>query len=168
MIVSIIYLIFSFILENFMSNIFPSTLSQISIFTTMYTIIAIVIIYPYFSNYKKYYILVIIFGLLFDIVYTSTFLLNTFIFLTIAIIIRLLNTFFSENVFTTNLISMISIAVYHLLSFIILSIVNNIDYNFMILFNIIVHSIIMTIIYTSISYFCIKYLYNKFNIKQIK
>ena len=42
------------------------------------------------------------------------------------------------------------------------------DYNIMLLFNIIIHSIFMTIIYTSISYFIIKFMYNKFGIKYIK
>ena len=73
MIISIIYLVLSFILDNFMSNIFPSTLTNISYFTTIYIIISFVIIYPYFNNEKKYYILLIIFGLLFDILYTGIF-----------------------------------------------------------------------------------------------
>ena len=55
MILTIIYLIFSFILESFMSNIFTSTFSSISVFSTIYTIIALVIVYPFFYNDKKYY-----------------------------------------------------------------------------------------------------------------
>ena len=38
----------------------------------------------------------------------------------------------------------------------------------MLMFNIIIHSIFMTIIYTSISYFTMKFMYNKFDIKYIK
>lgn len=168
MIVSIIYLVLSFILDNFMSNIFPSTLSDISYFTTIYIIISFIIIYPYFSNEKKYYLLVIIFGLLFDIIYTGTFILNMFIFIVLGILIKILNNVFPENAFTTNIISVIVISGYHILSFIILSIVGSVNYDFMLLINIVLKSIIMTIIYTSISYFGMKYIYNKFNIKQIK
>ena len=54
MIISIIYLVFSFLLEGIMSNIFPSTLSNISYFTTIYIIISFSIIYPYFYNDKKF------------------------------------------------------------------------------------------------------------------
>lgn len=47
MIISIIYLVISFLLEGIMSNIFPSTLSNISYFTTIYIIISFAIIYPF-------------------------------------------------------------------------------------------------------------------------
>ena len=60
MIISIIYLVISFLLEGIMSNIFPSTLSNISYFTTIYVIIAFGIIYPYFDNDKKFFILIFI------------------------------------------------------------------------------------------------------------
>ena len=66
MIISIIYLVFSFLLEGIMSNIFPSTLSNISYFTTIYIIISFAIIYPYFDNDKKFFILIFIFGILFE------------------------------------------------------------------------------------------------------
>ena len=168
MVISIIYMILSFILDNFMSSIFPSTLSNISIFTTIYIIISFVIIYPYFTNKKKYYLLLIIFGLLFDILYTSTFILNMVIFLTIGIIIKILNNNFPENIITTNVISIITISTYHILSYIILSMVSNINYNILLLINIIIHSIIMTITYTTISYYILKIIMSKLNIKQIK
>ena len=168
MVISIIYMILSFILDNFMSSIFPSTLSNISIFTTIYIIISFVIIYPYFTNKKKYYLLLIIFGLLFDILYTSTFILNMVIFLTIGIIIKILNNNFPENIITTNVISIITISTYHILSYIILSMVSNINYNILLLINIIIHSIIMTITYTTISYYILKIIMSKLNIKHIK
>ena len=168
MIISILYLVISFLLEGIMSNIFPSTLSNISYFITIYTIISFVIIYPYFDNDKKYYLLILIFGILFDVLYTSTFFINIFIFIIIGIIIKLLYNLFPENIFMTNIISYICIIIYHILSFIILVIVGYNDYNIMLLFNIIIHSIFMTIIYTSISYFIIKFMYNKFGIKYIK
>ena len=168
MIVAIIYLIISFILEGFLSNIFPSTLSNISYFTTIYTIISLVVIYPYFYNHKKYYILLIIFGLLFDIVYTSTFLLNTVIFIIIGITIKILNNMLSENIIMTNIISIITITLYHILSYLILSIVNYLNYDIMLLLSIILHSLIMTVIYTSVSYLILKLIHNKLEIKQIK
>ena len=157
MIVSIIYLVVSFILENVMASIFPATLGNISYFTTIYTIIALVVIYPYFANEKKYYTLVIIF----DILYTSTLLLNVVFFLLIALVIKILNTNMSDNIFTINVISIISIILYHLLSFIILNLETSQTYSLILLGNIITHSILMTIVYTSISYVIIKLIYNK-------
>ena len=168
MIISIIYLVFSFLLEGIMSNIFPSTLSNISYFTTIYIIISFAIIYPYFDNDKKFFILIFIFGILFDILYTSTILVNTFIFIIIGIVIKILYNILPGNVFMTNIISYVGIIIYHILSFIILMITGYGDYSIILLFNIIIHSIFMTIIYTSISYFIMKFMYNKFDIKYIK
>ena len=158
MLLLIIYVLFSFLLEGFMSNIFASSLTDVSYFTTIYTVISFVVIYPYFYNKKKYYILLIIFGILFDALYTSTFIVNVFIFLGIGFVIYLLN----------NILSIIAIITYHLLSFIILSIAGYANYSFLLLGRIIVHSIIMTIIYTSLSYLAIKTLFNRFDIKEIK
>lgn len=168
MILTIIYLIFSFILESFMSNIFTSTFSSISVFSTIYTIIALVIVYPFFYNDKKYYIVLLVFGFLFDMIYTSTILFNMFIFFVVGIVIKLLYNYFPSNIFMTNIISIISIITYHVLSFIILSIIGYADYSIVLLGKIIIHSILMTIIYTSISYLIINFIYNKYNIKMIK
>ena len=99
MIVSIIYLIISLLLEVIMSNFFQTTLNSISIFTTIYTIIALVIIYPYFNNERKYFILVVASGLLFDILYTSSFIFNLVLFLIVGIVIKTLYSILSENIF---------------------------------------------------------------------
>lgn len=168
MIISIIYLIFSFMLESIMSNYFTSTLSNISIFTTIYTLIAFAIIYPYFNNEKKYFILVLIFGILFDVLYTSTFLVNTFIFIVIGIIIKLLYNFLPSNYFMTNIISYISILIYHILSFVIINITSYANLDIIVLLKVIPSSIIMTLIYTTISYYLMRTIYNKFKIKGIK
>ena len=151
-----------------MSNMFPSTLGNPSFFTTIYIIISFVIIYPSFSSEKKFYTIVLIFGLLFDIMYTSSFIYNMVSFLVLGIFVRILYNIFPENYFTTNIISIITISLYHVLSFIIFSLVGSINYDFILLFDIIIHSILMTIFYTSISYFVMKYIYNKLNIKYIK
>ena len=52
MLLLIIYVLFSFLLEGFMSNIFASSLTDVSYFTTIYTVISFVVIYPYFYNKK--------------------------------------------------------------------------------------------------------------------
>ena len=105
---------------------------------------------------------------MFDALYTSTFIVNVFIFLGIGFVIYLLNNILSDNIFMINIISIIAIITYHLLSFIILSIAGYANYSFLLLGRIIVHSIIMTIIYTSLSYLAIKTLFNIFDIKEIK
>lgn len=168
MIISIVYLVISLILEVVMSNFFSSTLTSISLFSTIYTIIGLAILYPYFNNDKKYYLLVVLCGIIFDMVYTSTFMFNLVLFFIIGMLIKILYNVFPENIFMSNLISFISILVYHLLCFILLNLFSSVSYDFMILVNIILGSIIMTIIYTTISYYIIKFIFNRFGIKYIK
>ena len=74
----------------------------------------------------------------------------------------------SDNIFTINVISIISIILYHLLSFIILNLETSQTYSLILLGKIITHSILMTIVYTSISYVIIKLIYNKLDMKQVK
>ena len=85
-----------------------------------------------------------------------------------SLVIKILYNILPGNVFMTNIISYVGIIIYHILSFIILMITGYGDYSIILLFNIIIHSIFMTIIYTSISYFIMKFMYNKFDIKYIK
>lgn len=151
-----------------MAGIFPATLGDVSYFTTIYTVIALVVVYPYFANEKKYYILVLIFGTLFGVLYTSSLIVNIVLFLLITFVIKLLNDFMPDNIFIVNIISIICIIIYHTLSFVILNLVTSQTYSLFLLGNIIIHSIFMTLIYTSISYFILKIIYNKFDMKHIK
>ncbi len=50
------------------------SLTAPSIFSTIYTLIALFVVYPYFGNEKKYMYLLLFSALFFDIVYTSTIL----------------------------------------------------------------------------------------------
>ena len=168
MIISIIYLVISLVLEVVMSNFFYSTLSDVSLFTTIYTVVGLVIIYPYFNNDKKYFLLVMICGVLFNILYTGSFVYTFLMFIIIGVIIKLLYNVFPENVFMTNLISILVITAYHVFSFVILNVMSTTNYAFILLINIVLGSILMTIIYTTISYYIIKFIYGRRNIKQIK
>lgn len=168
MIISIIYLVISLILEVIMSNFFSSTLINVSMFSTIYTVVGITILYPYFNNDKKYFLLVIIFGSLFGILYTASFIFSLILFIIMGIVIKILYNVFPENIFMTNIISIIIIIIYHLISFILLGLLSSINYDFILLVDIITGSIIMTIIYTTISYYAIKFIFNRKNIKQIK
>lgn len=168
MIIAIIAVGFSFLLDGFISNYLSFSLVDVSYFTTIYSLISLVVITPYFDNDRKYYLLIIILGLLFDLVYTSTFLINVIIFLVVCIIAKYINFFLTHNLLNVNIISLISIIVYHVLSFVILLIVNYNDYSLTLLFDIITHSIVMTIVYTTILYCVLKKVFDVFNIKEIK
>lgn len=168
MIISVVLLIFSFLFEGFISNYISSSLTDFNLFTSLYTLITLVVLYPYFHNKKKYYILLLIFSFLIDIVYTNTLIFNVILFVGVSFIYRFLNYLLSSNLLMINIISLVSVFFYHLLSYLILVLINYNNYPFMLLINIFLNSIIMTVIYTSIVYFVSKYLFDKFDIKQVK
>jgi len=168
MTISIISLVFSFLFQGYISTYLNYSLMNPSWFSTIYILINLVILIPYFDNNKKYLKLLIIFGLLMDIVYTNTIILNTIIFLIIYFICKCINYLLPHNILTINLLNIISIIIYHILTFIILFIIRYDTYNISTLITIITHSIFMTIIYGSIMHIILSLTFKRLDIKKIK
>lgn len=168
MIVAIISIIFSFLLDNFFSVNIAYSITEPSWFSTIYTLICLFVIFPYFINQKKFLIILIVCAVLFDVVYTGTMFVNLSIFIILYFIIKKINYLLPNNILMANVLSLIGIAMYHLLCFAILNIVKYNVYDLSLLFKILTHSIIATILYTSIIYSVLSKVYDKLNIKQIK
>ena len=139
MIIMLVYTVISFLLDGLISNYISIDIANPSYLRTIYSVIALVIIYNYFENDNKYLKILIILGILFDIVYTNTFLLNIFLFIIIYFIIKMLNTYIPNNILTINLKTLLAIAIYHTLSFLILSLANYNSYSLKLLFLIIMN-----------------------------
>mgnify|MGYP000077326213 FL=1 len=120
MIVIIIYLIISFLLDSIISLYIPASLTTLSYFKTIYTLVSLVVIFNYFENSKKYLIIAIILGALFDTVYTNTFLLNIVIFIVVYFLLTELDYIIPNNLFTINIKSLSALYTYHILTYIIL------------------------------------------------
>ena len=96
MTVIVIYIIISFFLDGIISNYIGFELVNISCLKTIYSLVALIISYNYFDNHKKYIYMSIVLGMLFDIVYTNTFMLNVIviihsIFITFTIYSRIIS-----------------------------------------------------------------------------
>lgn len=168
MIIMIIYAIISFLLDGLLSNYFSTFIVNPSYFRTIYSVIALVIMFNYFDNKSKYLYILIGLGILFDIVYTNTFILNIVIFLIIYLFLNIMDYYLSSNVFTANIKAILSIIIYHFISYLVFLLVHYQNYPSKLLLLILVRSMIMTIIYTSISYFVIKKIYDKNYDKRVK
>ncbi len=167
-IVSIITLIFSYLVQGIISNYLGYTYANLSIFSTIYVLISLLVIRPYFENEKKYLLLLIIFGLLMDITYTSTFILNICFFITVYYFSKAFHFFFPYNFFTINISSLLSIFIYHILSFLFLLILKYDSYSIQMLLKILTHSVIMTLLYTSFLYFITTFIQKKLELKEVK
>ena len=165
MIVAVTYVIISFLIDSLMSNLIPFNLVDPSWFKTIYSVVSLVILYNYFDNQRKYLSIVIVLGIFFDIEYTNTFILNVVVFLIIYIILSNLDYVITTNIFTINLKSIICISLYHILTYIILLLANYNNYSLKLLGLILLRSLIMTIIYTTISYLLMNKIYDNKRIR---
>ena len=165
MIIAVTYVIISFLIDGLMSNLLPFNLVDPSWFKTIYSVISLVILYNYFDNQRKYLTILIVLGLFFDIVYTNTFLVNIVVFFIIYIILSNLDYIITTNIFTINLKSIICVSLYHILTYIILLLANYNNYSIKLLGLILLRSLIMTIIYTTLSYLLMNKIYDNKRIK---
>lgn len=165
MIIAVTYVILSFLLDGVLSNHLAFNLVDPSWFKTIYSIIALVIIYNYFDNKTKYTLILLVLGIFFDIVYTNTFILNIIIFLVIYMVLSNLDYLMPNNIITINIKSVTCISIYHIVTYIILLLSNYNDYSIKLLFIILIRSLIMTIIYTTISYLIMNKIYDDKRVK---
>ena len=168
MILAIVTLLFSFLVQGIISNYIGYSINHLSWFLTIYPLINLLILIPYFQEQKKNLLLVIVFGLFMDIVYTNTFILNACLFTLIYYFSKCFHFFFPYNLFTVNISNLLSIFLYHIISFLFLLLLRYDHYSFMVLVKMLTHSVVMTIIYTSIMYLLIHFIYDKLDLKEIK
>lgn len=161
MIVMITYAVISFLLDGFISNYMNVGIIEPSYFRTIFSVISLVIMLYFFEDNKKYFYILIVIGILFDIVYTNTFLLNIFLFYVIYFILSKIDNFLSDNLFMVCIKSYLAIFLYHTLSYLILMIAEYQYYSIKLLWDILLHSIISTVIYSVFSYLIIKKIFYK-------
>jgi rod shape-determining protein MreD len=160
MIMVLIISISSFLIESIFSNIFS--------FNLLFSLIALVICYPFFNNNDfKYYSYAFIFGLIYDLSYTDTFLFNAFLFLLVSFVIKRINLSLSNNVFGIIIFSLVSIIIYRFLTFISLVIVGYLPFRLELLMTSILSSLVINLIYGLIIYLTADYISKKYNILKI-
>ena len=139
----------SLLLESILSNLIPIG----TYFTPLFSIVSLVIIYPYFINddigYIKYCGIT---GLIYDVIFTNTLFFNMIIFIIIGLIIKLINITLSNNFINVMIITAINIIVYLIISYFILWIIGYKTFNYDYLFSTISKTLILNIIYSVVMY----------------
>ena len=75
----------SLILDGILTNYLPYLVNDLSLFTPLLTLVAIIIIYPFYRKDElKYYVIAFIVGVLYDLFYTNLIFFNGVLFFTIA------------------------------------------------------------------------------------
>lgn len=141
--------VISFLLDGVMSRYILAP----SLFLPLFTIVSLVIIYPYFNNNNyRYFRYIAILGLLYDITYLNTLFFNFFIFMLIGFIIGFFNYLLSNNLYTSLLITIISIVLYRITNYLFIVIFKNYSFNFFDLLESIYSSLLLNLIYCIVLY----------------
>jgi len=142
--------IISFLLDGVISHF----LSSNSLFLPLFTIVSLVLIFPYFRNNRYRYLKYIaILGLLYDIAYANTIFFHFFIFMILGIIIILWFYFLSNTWYTNLWITIIIIITYRILTYLFFVLFQNLSFSFMSLFEGIYRSLLLNSIYCLLVYF---------------
>lgn len=153
MITTIIYIIITFSLDNFFNNITLFNFNRLSIFFPMLVISSLIIIYL-LTNKKTFVLLSIIVGFIYDMFY-SPIPINTILLFVISLLIIKNIDINKINIFKVLLISVGTIIFYDTFFFLYLNIVG---YSNLVLYDLyykIINSLVLNIIYITISYLII-------------
>lgn len=149
-------IVFVSVLSVILDIIISKYVSNNSLFIPLFTIISLIIIYPYFHKPYKYFKYCAIIGILYDIAYTNTLFYNFFIFILLGFIISFFYYLFSNTLNITILISIITIVSYRIINLLFFIIFKKIDFNFDIFLKSIYSSLIINIIYCILGYILTK------------
>ena len=146
---AIIVLIVSFILDSIISNF----ISLGSLFTPLFTLMALIIIYPYYNGDKfKYFLACFVTGIFYDLIYTDTIVIHGFLFVIIGFIITKLNLILANNYINVGIMAIVCIIFYRIIAYSLLLITANISFEWFELFKSIYRSLLANVIYVALLY----------------
>lgn len=158
-------LIFSFLFESAFSNI----ITKGSILVPLFLLTSLTILYPYFKNKKMNFVITcVICGFIYDISLTSSPFINTLSFASASGLIILIYNYINYNIYSSNFVNIVILIFYRVISYILLCIVDFINFNEMSLLEGIYGSLIVNIIYGIIIFIIIDLIAKIFNIKRVE
>ena len=87
--IALLIMIISLILDGLLSNYLPYLVNDLSIYTPLFTLISIFIIYPLYRKKEKlYFIHIFSLGILYDLLYTNLLFFNGVLFIIIGLVIK--------------------------------------------------------------------------------
>lgn len=156
MMISVIILVVSFLLDGILSNFLPYMVGDLSLFTPMFTIVSLVIIYPFFTKKLKYYFITcFLVGLVYDFMYTNLLFYNTVLFLAVGLILMFLYRYIRPSWLSLILFIVVVIAGYECMNAIVILAFQLVPMTFYRLLYKISHSLLLNLCYGEILYFII-------------
>ena len=156
-----IIIVISFLLEGIVSNFVPIN----GFLAPLFTLVALIIIYPLFDEASEYYKYAFVTGLAYDLFYTDTILFHSIIFCFMAFIITRLNLVLSDNYLNILVIMGICILIYRVVTYSLLVLVSTMAFDFMALIISVLKSLIINLIYSALLFFVVKKCQRKYKYK---
>lgn len=161
--IPLIIITLSLILDGILSNIFPYTVNNLSLFTPLLTLISIYLIYPFYKKKENKYILTIFLtGIIYDLLYTSLIFYNAIIFTIIGIISKYIYKHYEINYLNIIIQIILIVTIYELLNALIIILFNLVPMSISRLFYKITHSLLLNIIYSELLLLIINILPSKY------
>ena len=167
MIFGIIITTISMLFDSLLSNYISISAMNNVYLIPMFTIASLIIIYPYFEEKKDFIKICILFGFIYDILFTNTLGLNVSLFFIIGYIITLLDDILSNTLFSIIIKMLIIVLVYDSLSYFILLLLDYMNYSIIALLIKLSKSILLNLIYIIILYFSTNAFAKIFSIKKL-
>lgn len=163
MIVSNIIFVISFLLDGILTNFLPYMVFDLSLFTPLFTVTALVIIYPLFKKKQKSFLVFsFVSGIVYDLFYTNLLFFNGFLFLLLGLLIIKLYELFGAGYLKILFHILIIIIIYEVLIALLIIIFNLVPMSIDKLLYKISHSILLNLIYGEIVYFILKRIPKKY------
>ena len=158
----IIVSFFSFIFDYIFCYFFKN-----SLFLPLIVLTSIIVLRPYFKKIDFYYLFCFIIGILYDLIYTGNYFMDSAFFLIIGLLICFISANMPNNVFVSVFEIVISIAFYRLMSFMFLFLNGVVLFSLDLLLKSIYCSLITNVIYGIVLYFVLYSISKKFKIERI-
>ena len=156
MMISVIILVVSFLLDGILSNFLPYMVGDLSLFTPMFTIVSLVIIYPFFTKKLKYYFITcFLVGLVYDFMYTNLLFYNAVLFLAVGLMLMFLYRYIRPSWLSLILFIVVVIAGYECMNAIVILAFQLVPMTFYRLLYKISHSLLLNLCHGEILYFII-------------
>ena len=161
--IPLIIITLSLILDGILSNIFPYTVNNLSLFTPLLTLISIYLIYPFYKKKENKYILTIFLtGIIYDLLYTNLIFYNAITFTIIGIISKYIYKHYEINYLNIIIQIILIVTIYELLNALIIIIFNLVPMSIPKLLYKITHSLLLNIIYSELLLLIINILPSKY------
>ena len=159
--IPLIILILSFILDGILTNFLPYI--ELSLFTPLLTLVSIFLIYPFYKKTElRYFVTLIILGILYDLFYTNLLFFNSILFLIIGFITKIIYKNLDINFIKLIIYIIGIIIIYELTTGLIIFIFNLVPITITKILYKITHSILLNVIYAELIYLVLKIIPKKF------